>query len=80
MLAHGWNLSELARQAGVSVQTLNPQHNKPSYSLDMLVKIAPALGTTVGELLGENERGPIPKTRAPDVVERIQSVLDSARA
>lgn len=78
MYQTGMSQAELARQAGVGLSTLNGQMTKPSFQLDLLVRIAKPLGVSVGYLIGERERD-IKARTALAALREIEAVLERAR-
>ena len=72
----GMSLSELAKRVGVSVSCLSQIENIKSFpSIFTLKKIADMLNTTVGNLIGENERlsdNPLVKNADKKFVEKIR--------
>ena len=72
----GMSLSELAKRVGVSVSCLSQIENIKSFpSIFTLKKIADKLDTTIGSLIGENERlsdNPLVKNSDKKFVEKIK--------
>lgn len=75
----GWNRAELCRKSGVPESTLATQISRSRFSFDVLLKLAPTLGTSVGDLI-EPEADGIPDDLKGVVFDQLRQLVHWAEA
>lgn len=75
----GRTQSWLSEESGVHISTLNNAINRGSYTLALLERIAPALGTTVADLVRAPRSQQVDEQLALAGFDRIAEVVDVVR-